>query len=178
VKIAVAADHAGFDYKDRLATVLREAGHEVHDFGTSDAVAVDYPDYGFVVGEAVAGGGFDRGILVCGSSIGISIAANKVPGVRCAPVFEPYTTELARRHNDINVLALSERLTGWEMIERVLKTFLETPFDGGRHAGRVEKLGTYTEPERSKACADLAAGTVGGARTPAAALAEPTPSRV
>ncbi|GAC1410071.1 MAG: ribose 5-phosphate isomerase B [Candidatus Velthaea sp.] len=176
VKIAVAADHAGFAYKDRILTILAAAGHEAHDFGTCDGSAVDYPDYGFVVGEAVASGAFDRGIVVCGSSIGISIAANKVPGVRSAPVFEPFMTELARRHNDINVLALSERLTGWEMTERLLQIFLETPFEGGRHAGRVAKLGTYTAAEQAKARADLAAGMVHGAETPARALAEPTTS--
>jgi len=89
MKIAVAGDHAGFLYKDRVAELLRAKGHEVHDFGTNSTQAVDYPDYGFVVGEAVASGAFERGVLVCGSSLGISIAANKVEGVRCAAVFEP-----------------------------------------------------------------------------------------
>ncbi len=165
MKIALGADHAGYLFKNRIAGLLRDAGHDVEDFGTADGTPVDYPDYGFVVGEAVAAGRCQRGIVVCGSSLGIAIAANKVPGIRCAPTFEPYSTELARRHNDINVLALSERLSGWEMIERLVAIFLDTPFDGGRHAGRVEKL-VFGMAEREKARADLERGTVKGAQTP------------
>jgi ribose 5-phosphate isomerase B len=124
MKIALGADHAGFEYKDRIARLLRDRGHETVDFGTRDTTPVDYPQYGFAVGEAVATGQADRGILVCGSSLGIATAANKVPGVRCAPVSEPYSAELARRHNDANVIAFSQRLTGWEMIERMLDVYL------------------------------------------------------
>ena len=131
MKIALAADHAGFAYKDAIVKLLREGGHEPHDFGTHDATPVDYPDYGFVIGNAVSSGAFERGILVCGSSIGIAIAANKVEGVRCAVVFDQLACELARRHNDANVLALSGRLTGWEQIERLVQVFLETPFESG-----------------------------------------------
>jgi len=170
MKFALAADHAGFGYKDKIAELLRAQGHEAHDFGTSDATPVDYPDYGYVVGEAVASGRFDRGIVVCGSSIGIAIAANKVPGIRCAAVFEPYSCELARRHNDANVLGLSERLTGWEMIERLLAIFVETPFEsGGRHSHRVEKL-AFGSAERAKAQADLEHGYVENAQTPKSLL--------
>lgn len=172
MKIALAADHAGFGYKDQIATILRERGHDIHDFGTHDATPVDYPDYGFVVGEAVARGVCERGIVVCGSSIGIAIAANKVEGIRCAAVTEPLSCELARRHNDANVLALSERLTGWEMIERLVSVFMETPFDGGpgsRHTRRVAKLG-FGKAERAKAEADLARGAVEGSETPASVL--------
>ncbi len=169
MRIAVAGDHAGYLYKDRIAALLRSKGHEVHDFGTDSAEAVDYPDYGYAVGEAVASGRFERGVLVCGSSLGISIAANKVAGVRCAAVFEPYSCELSRRHNDANVLALSERLTGWEMIERLLEIFFETPFDGGRHAHRVAKL-DYLPEVRAKALADVARGKVVGAETPSVLL--------
>ncbi len=165
MKIALAADHAGFAYKDRIAELLRARGADVHDFGTHDATPVDYPDYGFVVGEAVGSGRCDRGVLVCGSSLGIAIAANKVPGVRCAAVTEPLSAELSRRHNDANVLALSERLTGWEMIERLVDVFLATPFDGGRHARRTAKLDDYGSAERAKAQADLARGAVDGAQT-------------
>lgn len=166
MKIALAADHAGFEYKDRIVRVLEAQGHETHDFGTSDATPVDYPDYGYVVGMAVATGAFERGIVVCGSSLGIAIAANKVEGIRCAAVFEPYSCELSRRHNDANVLALSERLTGWEMIERLLDIFMNTPFEsGGRHEHRVAKL-AYGAEEQAKARADLAAGRVTGAVTP------------
>jgi ribose 5-phosphate isomerase B len=170
MKIALAADHAGFGYKDKIAELLRAQGHEAHDFGACDATPVDYPDYGFVIGSAVASGRFGRGIVVCGSSIGIAIAANKVPGIRCAAIFEPYSCELSRRHNDANVLALSERLTGWEMVERLVAIFMETPFEsGGRHSHRVEKL-AYGAAEQAKAEADLARGYVEGAQTPKSLL--------
>jgi len=166
VNIAVAADHAGFEYKDRIALALRDAGHTVLDFGTNDDTPVDYPQYGYAVGEAVASGQAERGILVCGSSIGISMAANKVPGIRCAAVFEPLATELARRHNDANVLALSERLTGWEMIERCVLIFLTTMFDGGRHAHRVEQLFEYGDAQRARTLKAIEAGKVTDAQTP------------
>ncbi|HMD03019.1 MAG TPA: ribose 5-phosphate isomerase B [Candidatus Baltobacteraceae bacterium] len=166
MKIALGADHAGYRYKDDIVALLRAAGHEPHDFGAADATAVDYPDYGYAVGLAVGSGAYERGIVVCGSSIGIAIAANKVEGVRCAAVFDPLTCELARRHNDANVLALSERLSGWEMVERLLHVFLDTPFEsGGRHSHRVAKLG-YGPAERAKAATDLARGFVTGAETP------------
>ena len=96
MKIAVGADHAGFEYKDRIARILRDEGHEVIDFGTHDSTPVDYPQYGYAVGEAVASGQTDRGIVVCGSSLGIAMAANKVPGIRCAPVAEPQHAQPAR----------------------------------------------------------------------------------
>jgi|SRR5579872_548759 len=168
--IALAADHAGFDYKDRIADLLRARGHTVLDFGTHDATPVDYPQYGYAVGEAVASGQAEHGIVVCGSSLGIAMAANKVPGARCAPVFEPLTTELARRHNNANVLALSERLTGWEMIERLIDVFLTTPFDGGRHAHRVEQLFEYTDEQRVRTLKVLETGAVTDAQTPKALL--------
>ena len=166
MKIAVAADHAGFEYKNRIADLLKTQGHDILDFGTWDETPVDYPDYGYAVGEAVASGQAERGIVVCGSSLGIAMAANKVPGVRCAPVFEPYSAQLARHHNDANVLALSERLTGWEMTEQLLKIFMETPFDGGRHAHRVEKLFEFTEEWRRKTLKFIEDGKVTGAQTP------------
>lgn len=167
MKIAVAADHAGFEYKNRIAAQLKTQGHDVTDFGTWDDTPVDYPDYGFAVGEAVASGQAERGIVVCGSSLGIAIAANKVPGVRCAPVFEPYSAQLARHHNDCNVLALSERLTGWDMIEQLVEIFLSTPFDGGRHAERVDKLFEFTADWKRKTLKSIEAGKVTGAQTPA-----------
>jgi len=166
VKVALGADHAGFGYKDRIAQVLRDRGYEIVDFGTHDATPVDYPQYGYAVGEAVASGQADRGILVCGSSLGIAMAANKVPGIRCAAVFEPYSTELARHHNDANVLAVSERLTGWEMIERLVDVFFETPFDGGRHAHRTEQLFEFGDAQRARTLKDLEAGAVTDALTP------------
>jgi len=170
MKIAVGADHAGFEYKDRIAHLLRDAGHGVVDFGTYDATPVDYPQYGYAVGEAVASGQAERGIVVCGSSLGIAMAANKVPGVRCAPVFEPYMTELARRHNDANVLALSERLTGWEMVERIVAVFMATPFEGGRHEHRVEQLFEFGDAQRARTLKALEDEKVSGAQTPTADL--------
>ncbi len=164
----MAADHAGFEYKDRIAGYLRGKGHQILDYGTSDEVPVDYPDYGFVVGESVATGQAERGILVCGSSLGIAMAANKVAGIRCAPVFEPYATELSRRHNDANVLALSERLTGWDMTVKCVDVFLETQFDAGRHSGRVLKLNQYGQTAKAKTLRDLERGEVSGAQTPKA----------
>jgi len=167
MKIAVAADHAGFEYKDHIARILRDKGHEVLDYGTHDATPVDYPQYGYAVGESVASGRADRGILVCGSSLGIAIAANKVPGIRCCAVNEPYSAELARRHNDCNVLALSERLTGWEMIERMLDIFLDQTFDGGRHAFRVGQLSEFDDAQRARTLKAIEAGAVTDAKTPA-----------
>ncbi len=166
MRIALGADHAGFEYKDRIAEKLRGLGHEILDFGTHGATPVDYPQYGYAVGEAVATREADRGILVCGSSLGIAMAANKVPGIRCAPVMDPYSAELARRHNDANVIAFSERLTGWEMIERMLQVYLDTGFDGGRHAYRVEQLFEFGDGQRVRTLKDLERGEVTGAQTP------------
>ncbi len=166
MKIALGADHAGFADKDRIARALRADGHEILDYGTHDDTPVDYPQYGYAVGEAVASGQAERGIVVCGSSLGIAMAANKVPGVRCAPVAEPYSAELARRHNDANVLALSERLTGWEMVERLVRVFLETPFDGGRHAHRVEQLFEFGDAQRERTLRAIETKAVTGAQTP------------
>jgi ribose 5-phosphate isomerase B len=166
MRIAVAADHAGFKYKDAIAQILRGKGHEVLDYGTHDATPVDYPQYGYAVGEAVAGGQADRGILVCGSSLGIAIAANKVPGIRCCPVAEPYSAELARRHNDCNVIAFSERLTGWEMIERMLDVYIDTPFEGGRHEHRTEQLFEFGDDQRVRTLKAIERGEVTDAKTP------------
>jgi ribose 5-phosphate isomerase B len=166
MKIALGADHAGFADKDRIAQLLRGEGHDVLDYGTHDATPVDYPQYGYAVGEAVASGQAERGIVVCGSSLGIAMAANKVPGARCAPVMEPLSAELARRHNDANILALSERLSGWEMLERCVRIFLTTPFDGGRHAHRVEQLFEFGDAQRERTLVAIERGTVTDAQTP------------
>jgi ribose 5-phosphate isomerase B len=164
--IAVAADHAGFQVKNRIAQMLRDQGHTVLDYGTCDETPVDYPQFGYVVGAAVATGQAERGILVCGSSLGIAMAANKVPGIRCAAVFEPLMTELARQHNDANMIALSERLTGWEMLERLVQVFLTTPAAGGRHAYRVQQLFEYDDAQRERTLKALEAGKVTDAKTP------------
>ncbi len=168
--IAMGADHAGFDVKNRLSEVLRSQGHTILDYGTCDETPVDYPQFGYVVGEAVASGQAERGIVVCGSSLGIAMAANKVPGVRCAAVFDPLQAELSRRHNDANVIALSERLTGWEMLERLVDVFLTMGFDGGRHAWRVEQLFDYTDAQRERTLKAIESGEVTDAKTPDALL--------
>jgi ribose 5-phosphate isomerase B len=167
MNIAVGADHAGFVVKNRIAQLLRAQGHTVIDFGTCDETPVDYPQYGFAVGEAVASGQAERGIVVCGSSLGIAMAANKVPGVRCAAVFEPLMTELARQHNDANVIAISERLSGWDMIERLVHVFMATPAEGGRHAYRVQQLFEYTDAQRERTLKAVENGQVTDAQTPA-----------
>lgn len=141
-RIVIASDHAGFVLKDSLAGDLRAAGHDVSDLGANDATtSVDYPDFGRAVAEAVAAGQADFGVLVCGSGIGISIAANRVPGARCALVHDHLTARLAREHNDANVIAFGARLIGVETARDALNAFLSTEFVGGRHCGRVAKLG-------------------------------------
>ena len=138
--IAIASDHAALDLKQALADWLREAGHSVSDLGPHSPAAVDYPDYGYRLAEAVASGAAERGIALCGSGIGISIAVNRHPAVRCALVSEPLSASLARQHNDANVLALGARLTGADMARACISAFLATEFLGGRHAARVAKL--------------------------------------
>jgi ribose 5-phosphate isomerase B len=140
VRIAVGADHAGFALKEKLRAELARAGHEVVDFGTDSESSTDYPDFARLVARAVARGDAERGLLVCGSGVGMAIAANKVRGVRAAAVNDPLSAELARRHNDVNVLAIGARIVGPAVAERLLSTFLETPFDGGRHQRRVDKI--------------------------------------
>lgn len=139
--IAVASDHAGFSLKNLLADEMRAAGLEVLDLGTDGPESVDYPDFGKAVAEAVTGGRASRGVVVCGTGIGISIAANRYPGVRAAVCHDISSARLARQHNDANVLALGARLIGVETAKDCLKAFLETSFEGGRHVGRVAKLG-------------------------------------
>lgn len=140
MKIAIGSDHAGYPLKEHVKRYLEEKGHEVEDLGTHGTESVDYPDYGRAVGEHVAAKKADYGVVVCGSGIGISIAANKVPGIRCALVSEPLSAELSRRHNDANVISMGARLIGNDMAERLVDVFLGTEFEGGRHCGRVEKL--------------------------------------
>jgi ribose 5-phosphate isomerase B len=141
MRIALAADHAAYALKDALADWLRADGHDVVDLGTNGPERVDYPDYGARLAQAVAGGDAERGIALCGSGIGISIAVNRHPACRCALVAEPLSAALAREHNDANVLALGARLIGVEMAQACVTAFLTTPFAGGRHADRVAKLG-------------------------------------
>src|SRR5436189_5885997 len=147
MKIAIGSDHRGYDAKRRLLPLLQQLGHEVLDLGPEGSDSVDYPDFAFQVAQAVSEGRVDRGILICGTGIGMCIAANKVPGVRAAPCHDSITAEMSRRHNDANVLCLSADLLGEELIERMVKIWLETAFENGRHARRVEKIQRY-ESER------------------------------
>ena len=139
--IAIASDHAGFALKKRLADELARLGFEVLDLGTHSADAVDYPDYGAALAAAIADGRAGRGVAVCGSGIGISIAANRSPAVRAAPCHDALSARLAREHNDANVLALGARVIGEDAACDCLRVFLSTEFEGGRHARRVAKLG-------------------------------------
>ena len=138
--IAVASDHAGFDLKEILKRDLQEAGLEVLDLGTYSTQSVDYPDFGLAMADAVASGKAERGVLVCGTGIGISMAANRNPKVRAALVHDVTSARLSRLHNDANVVAFGQRLIGTETAREALKVFLGTEFEGGRHANRVAKL--------------------------------------
>jgi ribose 5-phosphate isomerase B len=140
MKVAIAADHAGYQLKDSLKRLLDEMGAAYEDFGTSSGQSVDYPDFAKAVAEGVAHGRFDRGILVCGTGVGMAIAANKVDGVRSAPIVDTDTATLARAHNDLNVLALGARVLPESRAREIVKAFLQTPFEGGRHATRVAKI--------------------------------------
>lgn len=140
MRIVLAADHAGFDLKEHLETVLRHQGHEVADLGTHDRQSTDYPDFAARVAETVAGGGADRGLLVCGTGTGMAMAANRHRGVRAVASGDLATVRLARSHNDANVLALGARLVAAPLAEELLSAFLSTPFEGGRHQRRVAKL--------------------------------------
>jgi ribose 5-phosphate isomerase B len=145
-RIAIASDHAAFAMKAELAEWLRAQGNDVLDLGTSGSESVDYPDFGYALGKAIAERRADFGVALCGSGIGISIAVNRVPQARCALVSEPFSARLARNHNDANVIALGARLIGIEMAKACVMTFLNSEFDGGRHQGRIDKL---TQPTLS-----------------------------
>ena len=140
MRIALAADHAGYALKDELVAWLRKQGHDVNDLGTNGPDSVDYPEFGAKLARAIASGEAERGIAVCGSGIGIAIAVNRDPKCRCAHVSEPLSAELARTHNDANVLALGARLTGSDMARACVAAFLDSSFAGGRHQRRVDQL--------------------------------------
>ncbi len=140
MRIAIASDHAALELKAALVAWLGEAGHDVSDLGPHDGTSVDYPDYGYKLGRAVAAGEAERGIALCGSGIGISIAVNRNPACRCALVSEPLSAKLSREHNDANVIAMGARLVGIEMAKACIEAFLATDFGGDRHARRVTKL--------------------------------------
>jgi ribose 5-phosphate isomerase B len=140
MRIVIGSDHRGVEAATHLGHLLRESGHEVSIAGACDAKSCDYPDVAYPVGQAVAQQRIDRGVLICGTGIGMCIAANKVPGVRAALVHDELGAELSRRHNDANVLCLSGDMLGVRIIERIVRTWLATPFEGGRHARRLEKI--------------------------------------
>lgn len=144
MKIAVASDHAGFAYKERLRQLLRDAGYEVYDFGAYSEESSDYPDFAVPAAQAVARGEVDYGILICGSGIGVSIVANKIPGVRAANCCSEEMARLSRQHNNANVLTFGARLVPFELAWQMVQAFLTTPFEGGRHARRVEKIHQLT----------------------------------
>ena len=139
-RIAIASDHAAFELKAALVEHLRAAGFEVSDLGPATTDSVDYPAYGYKLAEAIASGAADKGVALCGSGIGISIAVNRNPACRCALVGEPLSAALSREHNDANVIAMGARLTGPDMAKACLDAFLSTDFAGGRHQRRVDKL--------------------------------------
>ncbi|ELK43418.1 ribose 5-phosphate isomerase B [Brevibacillus agri] len=140
MKVAIAADHGGYKLKEEIKTLLASMNIQTEDFGCSCEDSVDYPDYALPVAEKVAAGEFDRGILVCGTGIGMSIAANKVPGIRCALVHDTFSARATREHNNTNVLAMGERVIGPGLALDIVKIWLETEFQGGRHERRVEKI--------------------------------------
>jgi ribose 5-phosphate isomerase B len=140
MRIALGSDHAGYAAKEALKASLRARGHEVIDVGAPGEAPCDYPDFAWEVARAVASGRADRGVLVCGTGLGRAIAANKIPGVRAVNVTDEATAELSRRHNDANVFCAGARLLGAPRILELLGLWMETPFEGGRHAGRLEKV--------------------------------------
>lgn len=158
MKIAVGSDHAGYKLKEEIKRELAEAGHEVIDCGApSGEVRVDYPDWGFKTAETVSSHKAERGVLVCGTGIGMSIAANKVRGIRAALCHDHFTAVMSRRHNDANILVLGARVTGSDVASDIVKAWLDEPFEGGRHTFRVEKISAY-ETEHTNAREAAAAG--------------------
>ena len=150
MKIAIGADHAGYEDKEKVKKTLDDLGIQYEDFGTQSTESVDYPDYAQKVGEAVARGEVDSGLLVCGSGTGMAIAANKVPGVRAAVAWSEEIARLAREHNDANVLSLAARFTPPEELDKIVRAWFGAHFDGGRHQRRVDKI---TEIEKEEATA-------------------------
>jgi ribose 5-phosphate isomerase B len=140
MKIALASDHGGINLKREVIKYLVEKGYEYQDFGTHTADSCDYPDFALPAAEAVARGEFDKGIVICSTGIGVSIVANKVPGIRCAHCHDTYCAEYTRRHNDSNVLAMGEKVVGVGYALQIVEKFLTTEFEGGRHQRRVDKI--------------------------------------
>ena len=140
MKIAIGNDHVGLELKACIIKYLKELGHEVYDFGTNSADRTDYPVYGVKVAESVVKGEYDCGIVLCGTGVGISIAANKVKGIRAVVCSEPYSAKLSKEHNNTNILALGSRVVGSELAKMIIKEWLEAVFEGGRHEKRVAMI--------------------------------------
>jgi ribose 5-phosphate isomerase B len=145
MRIAIGSDHAAFAFKSEVVKWLGETNHDLVDFGAPSRESVDYCDYGFAVAQSVAAGTFDRGLLFCGTGVGIGICANKVRGVRAVTCSEPYSAMLSRAHNDANVLALGARVVGLDLAKMIIDVWIKTPFEGGRHADRLRKIQAFEE---------------------------------
>lgn len=143
MKVAIASDHGGIELRKTIIELLEEKGIEYEDFGCECETSVDYPDYALLVAQRVAAGEFDRGILICGTGIGMSISANKVKGIRCALVHDVYSAKMTRLHNDSNVLAMGARVIGPGLAQEIVNIWLDTEFEGGRHQKRVDKIKEY-----------------------------------
>lgn len=152
MRIGLGNDHGAYELKLAVKRHVQELGHEVVDFGSHSPDRVDYPDYGHAVAKAVVAGEVDRGIVMCGTGIGIGIAANKVPGIRCATVSEPYSARLSRQHNDANMLAMGGRIVAQEYAAMIVDEFLTASFEGGRHSPRVGKIEDVSAVADSPAC--------------------------
>ena len=152
MRISIGSDHRGVEIKAKLVELLGRSQHEVSDEGVHETTSVDYPDVASIVAGKVGRGEVDRGILICGTGIGMCIAANKIPGVRAAPCHDDLTAEMSRRHNDLNVLCLSADMLGERLIDRMVEIWLDTEFEGGRHARRVDKIGELEKKSLSEGC--------------------------
>lgn len=145
MRIAIGSDHGGYDLKEIIVEYLKEKGYEVTDYGIKENERVDYPDYAKIVADAVVEQKEDLGILICGTGLGMSIAANKIKGIRAACVSETFSAKMARQHNDANILCFGGRVVGDEVAKTIVDAFLEAEFEGGRHCGRVDKMMGFEE---------------------------------
>ncbi|MFN3739474.1 MAG: ribose 5-phosphate isomerase B [Thermodesulfovibrionales bacterium] len=145
MKVAIGSDHAGFQLKEELKKLLQEMGHECIDFGPMSSESVDYPDFGEKVSQAVSSGSADRGVLICGTGIGMSIVANKFPDIRASLCNDLYTARMSRLHNDANVLVMGGRIVGIDLAREILKTWMTSEFEGGRHLRRLQKIKSIEE---------------------------------
>lgn len=150
MKVVIGSDHAGFELKEYVKSVLKESGWTIVDVGTDSELSVDYPDLGVKAARLVVGGQADRGILVCGTGIGMTIVANKVKGIRASLVYDLYTAIQSRKHLDANVLVLGGRITGKDLAAEIVKVWLDTPFEGGRHQRRIDKITKWEEEHLGK----------------------------